>query len=154
MSTEQNIYFYDTIDMVSHAYHLFQNHTLVYLYSGRLHLRNQCGETLSIEGGESAFIGKDSYSHLYAEPEENIPCRALFFTLPRDFLCEYYQTLPEIRPQFIGRGIVGITSVRTDFRYKKHLPVMDSVYPKWARTTRQSSASEDAGSRLCSVEYG
>lgn len=95
MSTEQNIYFYDTIDMVSHAYHLFQNHTLVYLYSGRLHLRNQCGETLSIEGGESAFIGKDSYSHLYAEPEENIPCRALFFTLPRDFLCEYYQTLPE-----------------------------------------------------------
>lgn len=95
MSTEQNIYFQDTIDVVSHAYHLFQNHTLVYLYSGRLHLRNQCGETLSMVGGESAFIGKDSYSHLYAEPEENIPCRVLFFSLPRDFLCEYYQTLLE-----------------------------------------------------------
>lgn len=95
MSTEQNIYFHDTIDVVSHAYHLFQNHTLVYLYSGRLHLRNQCGETLSMVGGESAFIGKDSYSHLYAEPERDTPCSVLFFSLLRDFLCEYYQTLPE-----------------------------------------------------------
>lgn len=94
MSTEQNIYFHDTIDVVSHAYHLFQNHTLVYLYSGRLHLRNQCGETLSMVGGESAFIGKDSYSHLYAEPEPGKPCQILFFSLPREFLCEFYQTLP------------------------------------------------------------
>ena len=86
MSTEQNIYFHDTIDVVSHAYHLFQNHTLVYLYSGRLHLRNQCGETLSMVGGESAFIGKDSYSHLYAEPERDTHCSVLFFSLPRDFL--------------------------------------------------------------------
>ncbi len=95
MSTEQNICFFKTIDTVSHAYHIFQNHTLVHLYSGRLHLRNQCGETLSIESGDSAFIGKDSYSHLYAEPEEGNPCSVLFFSLPRDFLCEYYQTLPE-----------------------------------------------------------
>lgn len=94
MSTEQNIYFFETIDTISYAYHIFQNHTLVYLYSGRLYLRNQCGETLSIERGDSAFIGKDSCSHLYAEPEGKIPCRVLFFSLPRDFLCEYYQTLP------------------------------------------------------------
>lgn len=94
MSTEQNIYSFRAIDTISYAYHIFQNHTLVYLYSGRLYLRNQCGETLSIERGDSAFIGKDSYSHLYAEPEGKIPCRVLFFSLPRDFLCEYYQTLP------------------------------------------------------------
>lgn len=94
MSVEQNIYFFGTIDTVSHAYHIFQNHTLVFLYGGRLHLRNQCGETLSIESGDSAFIGRDSYSHLYAEPEGNNPCRVLFFSIPREFLCEYYQTLP------------------------------------------------------------
>jgi len=94
MSVEQNIYFFGTIDTVSHAYHIFQNHTLVFLYGGRLHLRNQCGEALSIESGDSAFIGRDSYSHLYAEPEGNNPCRVLFFSIPREFLCEYYQTLP------------------------------------------------------------
>lgn len=94
MNVEQNIYFFGTIDTVSHAYHIFQNHTLVFLYGGRLHLRNQCGETLSIESGDGAFIGRDSYSHLYAEPEGNNPCRVLFFSIPREFLCEYYQTLP------------------------------------------------------------
>lgn len=94
MSVEQNIYFFGTIDTVSHAYHIFQNHTLVFLYSGRLHLRNQCGETLSISSGDCAFIGRDSYSHLYAEPEGSNPCRVLCFSIPREFLCEYYQTLP------------------------------------------------------------
>ena len=92
---EQHIYFPMSIDTVSHAYHLFSCHTLAYLYSGKLHLRNQCGETLSMEQGDCAFIGRDSYSHLCAEPELGKPCRVLFFSLPRDFLCEYYQTLPE-----------------------------------------------------------
>ena len=69
METEQHIYFFESIDTVSQACHLFSNHTLVYLYSGRLYLRNQCGETLDIERGDSAFIGRDSYSHIYAEPE-------------------------------------------------------------------------------------
>lgn len=92
---EQHIYFSMSIDAVSHAYHLFSCHTLAYLYSGKLHLRNQCGETLSMEQGDCAFIGRDSYSHLCAKPESGKPCRVLFFSLPRDFLCEYYQTLPE-----------------------------------------------------------
>lgn len=92
---EQHIYFSMSIDAVSHAYHLFSCHTLAYLYSGKLHLRNQCGETLSMEHGDCAFIGRDSYSHLFAEPELGKPCRVLFFYLPRNFLCEYYQTLPE-----------------------------------------------------------
>ena len=69
METEQHIYFFESIDTESQACHLFSNHTLVYLYSGRLYLRNQCGETLDIERGDSAFIGRDSYSHIYAEPE-------------------------------------------------------------------------------------
>ncbi|WP_061436992.1 hypothetical protein [Bacteroides intestinalis] len=93
MNTEQNIYFSKSINVVSHAYHLFSCHTLAYLYSGKLHLRNQCGETLSMERGDSAFIGRDSYSHLYAEPEQDEPCRVLFFSFPREFLCEFYQTL-------------------------------------------------------------
>ena len=93
MNTEQHIYFFRSIDTESQACHLFSNHTLVYLYSGRLYLRNQCGETLDIERGDSAFIGRDSYSHIYAEPELHEPCRVLFFSLPREFLCEFYQTL-------------------------------------------------------------
>lgn len=93
MDTEQNIYFFRSIDTISHAYHLFSYHTLAYLYSGKLHLRNQCGETLSVEHGNCAFIGRNSYSYLYAEPESHEPCRILFFSLPREFLCEFYQIL-------------------------------------------------------------
>ena len=93
LETEQHIYFFESIDTVSQACHLFSNHTLVYLYSGRLYLRNQCGETLNIERGDSAFMGRDSYSHIYAEPELHEPCRVLFFSLPREFLCEFYHTL-------------------------------------------------------------
>lgn len=94
MDTQQHIYFPMSIEAVSHAYHLFSCHTLAYLYSGRLYLRNQCGEALRMEQGDCAFIGRDSYSYLYAEPEQGKPCRGLFFTLQRAFLCEFYQTLP------------------------------------------------------------
>lgn len=94
MTTKQNIYSIKMTDTVSHTYHMFRNHTLAFVYDGRLHLRNQCGETLSIGSGDCAFIGKNSYSHIYAEPDGNIPCRVLFLSIPREFLCEYYQTLP------------------------------------------------------------
>ena len=94
MDTQQHIYFPMSIEAASHAYHLFSCHTLACLYSGRLYLRNQCGETLRMEQGDSAFIGRDSYAHLYAEPEQGKPCRGLFFSFPREFLCEFYQALP------------------------------------------------------------
>lgn len=93
MNEEQDIYSFWSIRAVSHAYHHFPRYTLVYLYSGLLHLRNQCGEALSIVRGDCAFIGRDSYSHLYAEPEVDAPCQMLYFSFPRHFLCEFYQTL-------------------------------------------------------------
>lgn len=94
MNTEPHFYSPMLIDAVSHAYHLFSCHTLIYLYSGRLHLRHLCGEALSMKQGDCAFIRRDSYLHLYIEPELGKPCLVLFFSLPREFLCEFYQTLP------------------------------------------------------------
>ena len=127
METEQHIYFFESIDTVSQACHLFSNHTLVYLYSGRLYLRNQCGETLDIERGDSAFIGRDSYSHIYAEPELHEPCRVLFFSLPREFLCEFYHTL-SIRPQIIDYGTLGPAPFATHVRNGEPFPVMDTLH--------------------------
>lgn len=89
----QNIYFHSSVKIASHTYHFFPNHTLVHLYKGRLHLQNQCDEMLTVNGQQSAFIGRDSYSHLYAEPDGDAPCEMLFFSLSRNFLCELYHTL-------------------------------------------------------------
>lgn len=93
MNGEQDIYSFWSIRTSSYTRHLFPRYTLVYLYNGQLHLRNQCGEALSIVRGDCAFIGRDSCSHLYAEPEANAPCRMLSFSFPRHFLCKFYQTL-------------------------------------------------------------
>lgn len=90
---EQDIYSFEMVRTASYAYHFFSAHTLVYLYDGRLHLRNQCGESLSVGRGDCAFIGRDSYSYLYAEPVADASCRMAFFSLSRQFLCEFYQTL-------------------------------------------------------------
>lgn len=75
--------------------HWFHHHTLAYLYDGNMNLRNQCGEELCIKRGDCAFIGRDSYSSLYAEPDESGRCHVAFFSLTRRFLCEFYQTLDE-----------------------------------------------------------
>ena len=125
METEQHIYFFESIDTVSQACHLFSNHTLVYLYSGRLYLRNQCGETLNIERGDSAFIGRDSYSHIYAEPELHEPCRVLFFSLPREFLCKFYHTLS---PSDIDYGTLGPAPSVIHIRNGEPFPVMDALH--------------------------
>lgn len=97
MNRGQNIYFFGTVCTDSYARHIFSAHSLVYLYSGQLHLQNQCGEALTVGRGECAFIGRDSYSHLYAEPDADEPCRMTFFSLTRQFLCEFYQTLDPAR---------------------------------------------------------
>ena len=93
MNIEHNIYSFELLRTASHACHFFSAHSLVYLYSGQLHLQNQCGETLTVGRGECAFIGRDSYSHLYAEPDINGSCRMAFFSLTRQFLCDFYHTL-------------------------------------------------------------
>lgn len=97
MDKVQNIYFFGSVCTDSYARHFFSAHSLVYLYSGQLHLQNQCGEALIVERGECAFIGRNSYSHLYAEPDAEGPCRIAFFSLTRQFLCEFYQTLDPAR---------------------------------------------------------
>lgn len=97
MNRGQNIYFFGTVCTDSYARHFFSAHSLVYLYSGQLHLRNQCGEALTVGRGECAFIGRDNYSHLYAESDADEPCRMAFFSLTRQFLCEFYQTLDPAR---------------------------------------------------------
>ena len=145
MSVEQNIYSFGTIDTVSHAYHIFQNHTLVFLYGGRLHLRNQCGEMLSIESGDSAFIGRDSYSHLYAEPEGSTPCRVLFFSIPREFLCEYYQTLPASDRE------LSVTELSALHRLEQ-TPDMESLFRSWIPYIQKELEVSDEVLRLKMTE--
>ena len=145
MKTEQDIYLFEETCRISHAYHFFSNHTLVYLYSGRLHLRNQCGETLSIERGDSAFIGRDSYSHLYAEPEPKVPCRMLFFSLPRQFLCEFYQTLDvSVRKSTIE----GFSTLHR----LKPSPEIESLFQSWVPYIQEKSAFSEAVLRLKMIE--
>lgn len=88
----QDFYSFEVVRTASYACHFFPAHTLLYLYEGRLHLRNQCGESLNVERGDCAFIGRGSYSCLFAEPIDT-SCRMAFFSLTRQFLCEFYQTL-------------------------------------------------------------
>lgn len=145
MNVEQNIYFFGTIDTVSHAYHIFQNHTLVFLYGGRLHLRNQCGETLSIESGDSAFIGRDSYLHLYAEPESNNPCRILFFSIPREFLCEYYQTLPTSDRELSVAELSALHRLN-------QTPDIESLYLSWMPYIQEKQELSDEVLRLKMTE--
>lgn len=145
MDTEQHIYFFKSIDTVSHAYHLFSNHTLAYLYSGKLHLRNQCGEALSMERGDCAFIGRDSYSHLYAEPELGKPCRVLFFSLPREFLCEFYQTLPaSIRETF--------ATERSALHLLESTPEIKSLFQSWIPYIQNEQELPEKVLRLKMVE--
>ncbi len=145
MKTEQDIYLFGETCRISHAYHLFSNHTLVYLYNGRLHLRNQCGEMLSIEQGDSAFIGRDSYSHLYAEPELKVPCRMLFFSLPRQFLCEFYQTL------YISVRKSTIEGFSVLHRLKPS-PEIESLFQSWVPYIQEKPAFSEAVLRLKMVE--
>lgn len=145
MKTEQDIYLFEETCRISHAYHLFSNHTLVYLYSGRLHLRNQCGERLSIERGDSAFIGRDSYSHLYAEPEPKVPCRMLFFSLSRQFLCEFYQTLDiSVRKS--------LTKEFSALHRLKPSPEIESLFQSWVPYIQEKPAFSEAVLSLKMIE--
>lgn len=145
MKSKQDIYFFEEIGRTSHAYHLFYNHTLVYLYSGRLHLPNQCGEALSIERGDSAFIGRDSYSYLYAEPESEVPCRMLFFSLTREFLCELYQTLdPSVRKS---------STEEFSALHRLHSsPEIESLFQSWIPYIEEEVAFSEAVLRLKMIE--
>ncbi|MCD8251402.1 MAG: AraC family transcriptional regulator [Phocaeicola dorei] len=106
------------LERSSSCCHFFPRHTLVYLYSGRLHLRNQCGETLNIKSGDSAFIDRGSHLYLYAEPEMDRPCHITFFSLSYQFLCSFYQTLDETQRGCSGNPLpaLHILSHRPDIK--------------------------------------
>lgn len=78
---------------MNYAYHFFLNHTLVHIYKGELYLRNQCGESLVIKSGNTAFVGRDSHLQLYCEEDMDDACSMSFLEFPLSFLCEFYHTL-------------------------------------------------------------
>lgn len=80
---------------MNYARHFFLNHTLVHIYKGELFLRNQCGESLVIKSGDTAFVGRDSHLQLYYEKDMDDTCLMLFLELPLPFLCEFYHTFNE-----------------------------------------------------------
>lgn len=80
---------------MNYARHFFLNHTLVHIYKGELFLRNQCGESLVIKSGDTAFVGRDSHLQLYYEKDMDDTCLMLFLELPLPFLCEFYHTFDE-----------------------------------------------------------
>ena len=80
---------------MNYASHFFLNHTLVHIYKGELFLRNQCGESLVIKSGDTAFVGRDSHLQLYYEKDMDDTCLMSFLELPLPFLCEFYHTCDE-----------------------------------------------------------
>lgn len=70
---------------MNYARHFFLNHTLVHIYKGELFLRNQCGESLVIKSGDTAFVGRDSLLQLYYEKDMDDTCLMLFLELPLPF---------------------------------------------------------------------
>lgn len=153
MNEEQDIYSFWSIHAASHAYHLFPRYTLVYLYSGQLHLRNQCGEALSIVRGDCAFIGRDSYSHLYAEPEVDAPCRMLYFSFPRHFLCEFYQTLDSSFRKHTMEALPPCISCRR-VRDREFLPVVSPLPSPEATFAGSTIAVKNDRSCLYLNKYG
>lgn len=74
--------------------HRFRNHVLVYVYSGTLEI---CGEQTSVylRKGECAFICRNEQVGMMACSENKASIHIIYLELPRNFLCEFYHTLPE-----------------------------------------------------------
>lgn len=145
MDKVQNIYFFGSVCTDSYARHFFSAHTLVYLYGGQLHLRNQCGEAQTVGRGECAFIGRDSYSHLYAEPDADGPCRMAFFSLTRQFLCEFYQTLDPARREMPAEPLSALHLL-------PHRPEIESFFHSLLPYIRSGRELSDEVLRLKMIE--
>ena len=145
MNRGQNIYFFSSVCTDSYARHFFSAHSLVYLYSGQLHLQNQCGEALTVGRGECAFIGRDSYSHLYAEPDADEPCRMAFFSLTRQFLCEFYQTLDPARRKKSAKPLSALHLL-------PHRPEIESFFHSLLPYIRSGRELSDEVLRLKMIE--
>lgn len=145
MNRGQNIYFFSSVCTDSYARHFFSAHSLVYLYSGQLHLQNQCGETLTVGRGECTFIGRDSYSHLYAEPAADEPCRMAFFSLTRQFLCEFYQTLDPARRKKSAKPLSALHLL-------PHRPEIESFFHSLLPYIRSGRELSDEVLRLKMIE--
>lgn len=145
MDKVQNIYFFGSVCTDSYARHFFSAHSLVYLYSGQLHLRNQCGEALTVGRGECAFIGRDSFSHLYVEPDADEPCRMAFFSLTRQFLCEFYQTLDPARRKKSAKPLSALHLL-------PHRPEIESFFHSLIPYIRSGRELSDEVLRLKMIE--
>lgn len=78
---------------MKHACFFAENHVLVHIYNGILHIRNQYGTSIIMHPGDSAFICRNSYLSLFSEADANESCRMFFLDIPTTFLCGFYHTL-------------------------------------------------------------
>ena len=137
---------------MNYARHFFLNHTLVHIYKGELFLRNQCGESLVIKSGDTAFVGRDSHLQLYYEKDMDDTCLMLFLELPLPFLCEFYHTFNE-NSLDTHSDALSTASASSTSGNRKSFSVIDSIYKKRRRNFRQDITVKTLGRGIFIAEY-
>lgn len=139
---------------MNYARHFFLNHTLVHIYKGELFLRNQCGESLVIKSGDTAFVGRDSHLQLYYEKDMDDTCLMLFLELPLPFLCEFYHTFNENSLDTHSDALSVLkASASSTSGNRKSFSVIDSIYKKRRRNFRQDITVKTLGRGIFIAEY-
>lgn len=98
-----------------------------------------------MEHGECMFVGRDSYWHIYADPELHEPCRILFFSLPREFLCEFYQTLSSVMRESSVTELSALHQLEST-------PEINSLFQSWIPYIQSDQELPEKVLRLKMVE--
>lgn len=110
--------------------HENREHTLIYLCSGELEIKER-GKKTVLHPGECAFMRRDNRMWLHKHADKDNPYRSVVLKFTRPFLREFYRTLGKNIPMESKRGKVSLQVLpenRPDIRslFESVIPYFDS----------------------------
>lgn len=119
-------------------HHEVRDHTLVFVYSGELTIRQKHHETLVVGKGSCVFLARNNKVEVSGRPADSVEFKGTFLTLKRQLLIRYYSQLDRsLLPSKDEKRMPDVMLLPQDLHVSSLFQSLTTFFIAWQKPTKQ-----------------
>lgn len=119
-------------------HHEVRDHTLVYVYSGELTVRQQGHRTLTVGKNQCVFLARNNKVEVEGRPADGVEFKSAFLTLKRQLLIRYYSQMDRsLLPHKGEKRLSRVMVLPQDLHIGSLFQALTTFFIAWQKPTAQ-----------------
>lgn len=117
--------------------HTMSDHTLVYVYSGRMTIVSD-GKTVHLHAGDCAFLSRNYRLAISAHPSEGVEFKGVFLLFTRKFLLRFHHQMDKsLLPPDGSKRMPNVVKLQEDLHISSLFQALSTFFIAWEKPTAQ-----------------